>query len=145
MAARMAFQARNVMVQRDAVADAEIFYARAGFDNRAGSFVAEDARRRDGAVLDFFDVGRADAADGDFHQQFIGADARDGDGFEAQVVDAAINDGAHGFRDGGHAEHLATDETRMEHGFFIREFREGTRIKNRRKFEPDLFRENSRN
>ena len=64
--------------------------------------MAEDARGRDGAVLDFFDVGGADAADGDLHQQFIGADARDGDGFEAEVVDAAINDGAHGFGDGEH-------------------------------------------
>lgn len=66
--------------------------------------MAEDARRRDGAIMDFFDVGGADAADGDLDQQFIRADARDGDGFEAQVVDAAINNGAHGLGNGGHAE-----------------------------------------
>ncbi len=80
--------------------------------------MAEDARRRHGAVMDFFDVGRADAADGDLDEQFVRADARDGHGFEAQVVDAAINDGAHGFRDHEHGNHLATDETQMKHGFF---------------------------
>ncbi len=66
--------------------------------------MAEDARRGDGAVLDFFDVGGADAADGDLDQQFIRADARDGDGFEAEIVDAAINDGAHGLWDVEHGE-----------------------------------------
>jgi hypothetical protein len=58
-------------------------------------------------VLDFFDVGGADAADGDFDQQFVCANARDGDGFEAEVVNAAINDGAHGFGDVKHARFLA--------------------------------------
>jgi hypothetical protein len=78
------------------------FEPAADFDDGSGGFVAEDARGRDGAVLDFFDVGGADAADGDLDEEFMGADARDGDGFEAQVVDAAINDGAHGF---GNVEH----------------------------------------
>ena len=74
----------------------------ADFDDGAGGFVAEDARGRDEAVLDFFDVGGADAADGDLDEQFVRAEARDGDGFEAEVVDAAINNGAHGFGDVGH-------------------------------------------
>jgi hypothetical protein len=125
MAAAMAVEARDVMVQRDAVADFEAaredarptIFSTADFYDCAGGFVAEDARRRDGPVMDFFDVGGADAADGDFDEQFIRAEARHGDGFETQVVDAAINDGAHGFRDGGHAEHLATNETRMKQGF----------------------------
>ena len=68
--------------------------------------------------MDFFDVGGADAADGDLDEQFIRADARDGDGFEAEVVDAAINDGAHGFGYVGHGGNLTTDETQMKHGFF---------------------------
>ena len=72
--------------------------------------MAEDARGRDGAVVDFFDVGGADAADGDPDEEFMGADARDGHGFEAQVIDAAINDGAHGLGDGGHGEILTTNE-----------------------------------
>ena len=74
------------------------------FDDGAGGFVAEDARGRDGAVLDFFDVGGADAADGDLDEEFAGGNPRDGDGFEAQVVDAAINDGAHGFGNFEHSE-----------------------------------------
>ena len=68
--------------------------------------MAEDARGRDGAVMDFLDVSRADATHGDLDEQLAGADARDRNGFEAQVVDAAINDGAHGFRDGGHGKLL---------------------------------------
>ena len=71
--------------------------------------MAEDSRRRHGAGLDFFDVGGADAAGGDFDEQFVGADARDGDGFEAQVVHAAIDDGAHGFGDVRHGGILTTD------------------------------------
>ena len=70
--------------------------------------MAEDARGRDGAVLDFFDVGGADATDGDLDEEFMGADARDGDGFEAKVVDAAVNDGAHGFGDNKHGGNLIT-------------------------------------
>ena len=66
--------------------------------------MAEDARGRDEAVLDFFDVGGADAADGDSDEQFVRADLRDGNGFEAEVVDAAINDGAHGFGNVRHGE-----------------------------------------
>jgi len=71
--------------------------------------MAEDARGWDGAVLDFFDVGGADAADGDLDKEFIRAEARDGDGFEAQIVDAAIDDGAHGLGDDEHAPDLTTD------------------------------------
>jgi hypothetical protein len=120
VAAEMALQAGDVMVQSDAVADFEAAQETArgeslrtatsptgaDFHNRAGGFVAEDARGRDGAVLDFFDVGGADAADGDFDEEFVRADARDGNGFEAEVVDDAINDGAHGFRDVEHPQFL---------------------------------------
>jgi len=81
--------------------------------------VAEDARGRDGAVQDFFDVGGADAADGDADEEFVRANVRDGHGFEAQVVDAAINDGAHGFGDGEHAQIKPRMDT-DGHGFFVR-------------------------
>ena len=47
----------------------------------------------------------------------VGADAGDGDGFEAEVVDAAIDDGAHGFGDVRHGRILTTDYT-DGHGFF---------------------------
>ena len=89
--------------------------------------MAEDARGRDGAVLDFFDVGGADAADGDLDEEFMGANTRDGDGFEAQVIDAAVNDGAHGFGDNEHGGNLTTDA----HGWtriFRRELHELSRM-----------------
>jgi hypothetical protein len=108
----MAIEARDMVVQGDAVAGLEATHARARADDGAGGFVSENARRRHGAVLDFFDVGGADAADGDFDEQFVGADARDGDGFEAQVVHAAIDDGAHGFGDVRHGEILTTKDTK---------------------------------
>ena len=111
MPAEMAVQARHVMVQRNAIArlPPQSRDARPQLHNGSGGFMSEDARRRHGAVLDFFDVGGADAAHGDLDEEFVGADAGDGDGFEAQVVHAAINDGAHGFGNGGHGGSLITD------------------------------------
>jgi hypothetical protein len=104
--AEMAVQARDVMVQRNAVADFEVAREDArpttNTDDGSGGFMSEDAGRRDGAMEDFFDVGGADAAHGNLDEEFMGADAGYGDGFEAQVVDAAIDDGAHGFRDVRH-------------------------------------------
>jgi len=106
MAAEMAFQARHVMVQRNAIADFEAAREAArpttDADDGSGGFVSENARRRDGAVLDFFDVGGANAAHGDLDEEFMGADAGDGHGFQTQIVPAAIDDGAHGFGDVGH-------------------------------------------
>ena len=60
--------------------------------------MAEDARRRDGSVVDFFDVGGTDAAGGDFDQKFAGLDLRDRQGLKTKVVRAAIDDGGHGRR-----------------------------------------------
>ena len=57
--------------------------------------MAKNARRRHGAVVDFLDVGGADATHGDFDQEFAGPISRDGDGFEAEIVRAAIDDGLH--------------------------------------------------
>lgn len=56
--------------------------------------------------MDFFDIGRANAADRDFDEQFIFADSGDRHGFDAQIIGAAINHGAHGFRNFEHAENL---------------------------------------
>ena len=84
----------------------------ADLNNRAGAFVAEDARRRDSTVLDFFDIGGANTADGDLDKQFVLAEARDGNGFEAEIVDTAIDDGAHGFGNGEHAGRLTAETQR---------------------------------
>ena len=90
------------MLDGNAVAEAEFFDAPADFGDDARGFVSEDARRGEEAVVDFFYVGRADAADGDLDEQFAGFDIRHGDGFETEVIDPAIDDGPHGF---GH-EHI---------------------------------------
>jgi len=100
MAAGVAIQAGDVMVEGGAGAEAKAAGLRAHLDNDAGGFMAEDARGREGGVLDFFDVGGADAAGGDLNEEFAGADFGDGNGFEAEIVGAAIHDGGHGFRDG---------------------------------------------
>lgn len=109
MATVMAIEARHVMVQRDAVAEAKPADARAHFYDGAGGFVTKYARRRDGAVFDFLDVRGANAANGDANEQFLRADARNGEGFEAKVIRAAIDDGGHGFGDVEHGRVLAAE------------------------------------
>jgi hypothetical protein len=110
MAAGVAFEARDMVMQRDAVAHAELFHARTDTDDGAGGFVSENARRRHSAIVDFFDVGWANAASSDLDKDFVRADARDGQAFKAKVVRAAIDDGAHGFRNFEHANVLAREE-----------------------------------
>lgn len=122
VAAVMAFQARHMMVESHAVADLEAADDVAGaarlhsasarwtnFYNCSSGFVSEDARGFDGAVVDFFDVGGANAADGDFDEQFVWPNGRHRDGFDAEIVDAAINDGTHGFRDDKHGQMLTAN------------------------------------
>ncbi len=102
VAAEMAVQAGHVMVERHAVADFEFPHALADARDGAGGFVAENARRRHGAVLNFFDVSGADAAHGHLDQQVPRPEARDGHGLQAEVVGPAVNDGAHYGRRFGH-------------------------------------------
>ncbi len=109
VAAIMAIHAGDVVVESDAVAGLKLRLFAADLDDGAGGFVAEDARGRDGAVLDFFYVGGADAAGGDFDEEFVAANARDGDSFCAEVVGAAVDCGAHGFWDRKHEIILTTD------------------------------------
>ena len=100
-AAVVALAAGNVMEAHDAIADGEFGDACADFGDDAGHLVAEDARRGVRAHVDFLEIGAADAAGGDLDEQFAGADARNGDGLKAHVVDAAVDDGAHGGGDLG--------------------------------------------
>ena len=102
MAAGVASQTRNMMMQGDAVADAESPYARAEADDGPGGFMTENARGRDGAVVDFLDIGGANTAGGDFDEEVACSDARDGKGFEAEIIYAVINNGLHGPRNGKH-------------------------------------------
>jgi len=90
-------------------------FATADFDNRAGGFVAKDARRRNEAEMDFFDVGRTNTADGDFDEEFIWTDGWDRNGFKAQVIGSAIDYGAHGFRNIEHQKDLNRMESKGTH------------------------------
>jgi hypothetical protein len=80
----------------DTVADFEIFDAFTDLHDGAGGFVSEDARGWNGAVMDFFDVGGTHTAGGDFDQEFAGLDFGNGNGFDPQIVWAAIYDRLHG-------------------------------------------------
>jgi sterol desaturase/sphingolipid hydroxylase (fatty acid hydroxylase superfamily) len=109
VAAVMAIHARDVVMESDAIAEVENrgsgVGGRGGALKRAataadlhdgtGGFVAEDTRGRDGAVLDFLYISWADTAGGDFDEEFVAANARDGDSFGAEVVGAVVNGGAH--------------------------------------------------
>lgn len=64
--------------------------------------MAEDARRRHGAILDFLDIGGANAARGDFNQQFVTVNAWYGDSLSAKVIWPVVNGGKHGFRNREH-------------------------------------------
>ena len=86
-----------MMVQGHAVARPEAARAGTDADDGPGGFMAEDAGRRDGPVMDLFNVGGANAAGGHLHKDVALADAGDGDGFEAEIIWAAIDNGAHGF------------------------------------------------
>src|SRR5689334_17197374 len=100
MGASMALQTRHMMMQSDSVADFESADVNAAADDYACGFVSKNAWRRNCAILNFFDVSWANAADGDLDQQFMRANARDRNGFEAEIVWTAIHDRAHGSWDG---------------------------------------------
>ena len=96
---------RQLEAQRDAVAEAKAAHARAEANDRTGRFMSEDARWRDGAVLDLLDVRRADTADGDPDKEFARPDARHGHCFEPQIIRAAVHRGLHGagnYKHGGY-------------------------------------------
>src|SRR5439155_21297978 len=104
----MALKAGNMMMQCHPLAHVETSDSGAPPNNHAGGLMPKNARWRECAILDFFDVGGADAADGHLDEQFMGADARDTNVFYAQIVRAAIDDGADGFGGGKHRRVLTT-------------------------------------
>jgi hypothetical protein len=110
VAARMAIQTWDVMVQGDSLSHAETTRTRTDLHDRSGRFVTENSRAGDGTVFDLFDVGGAHTANGDFHQQLARADARDRDGFDAQVVFAMVDEGAHFFGQRQHARNETSNQ-----------------------------------
>ena len=89
--------ARDVVETHHTVAAFPFGHAGADGDHRAGEFMAEDLRRLDVAVIDFLDVGAADAAGGDFDEDFAVGNVGNGDFFDAVDGFVAENAGAHGF------------------------------------------------
>ena len=87
-----------MMMQRHAFADTEALHPRAHADDGSGGFMAKNTGRRHGAVMDFLDVRRANAARGDFHQQFVGANARHRQLLQPQIIHPAVNHRPHRFR-----------------------------------------------
>ena len=83
------------MKAHHAIAGSEFFDAWSGGDDGSGEFVAENLRRLDITLEDFFYVGAADAACGDFDEDFVGANFGDGDIFDANDAFIAIHACAH--------------------------------------------------
>ncbi len=84
------------MEDHDAIAGAISADAFADRGNFAGRLVSEDARRGMRASGNFFEVGAADSTGVHADEHFTGANRGDGDGFEADIVHAAVNGGLHG-------------------------------------------------
>ena len=66
--------------------------------------MSEDARGGMGAGGNLLEVGAANAAGMDADEHLSGTDLRDGDGFEADIIDAAVDGGLHGGGDGMRSE-----------------------------------------
>ena len=95
VAAVVALAAGDVVEDDDAIARMEIGDAFTDDGDDTGSFVSEDAWGGVGSGMDFLEIGAAHAAGVDADEQFAGADAGDGNGFESDVVDAAVYGGEH--------------------------------------------------
>jgi hypothetical protein len=82
----------------NAIANSEPRHAFADPYDGPGHLVAEDARRRVRSGVNLFQVGPADSAGGYLYKEFTLPDGRHGYGFDAHVVYAAVDHGAHGGR-----------------------------------------------
>ena len=79
----------------DAVAGLELGDALADFDDGAREFVAENLRRIHESMMNFFQIGAANAARGHSEEQFPFADLRDGHGLDDNLSLTAIHPCAH--------------------------------------------------
>jgi hypothetical protein len=84
------------MKDDDAVAGLENVNASADGGDYPGGFVAEDAGCGVRSGGNFLEVGAADPAGVNFQQKFAGTDGGNGNGFEANVIHAAVDGGTHG-------------------------------------------------
>jgi hypothetical protein len=114
---RVTFEAGNVMMQRNTLSLTKPFHPGANPNDRSGRFMSENARWRDRAKMDFLDVGRTDSADGNFNEQFTGANRRHGHGLGAKPIGASINHRLHRFRNREHGQTLIMDSVQATQKF----------------------------
>src|ERR1019366_3292984 len=95
-----AFAAGDVVKHHHAVAEFVAGNILAERSNHSGSFMAKDAGSRMRTGGNLLEIGAADAAGVDPDQDFSWADLRNRDGFQPNVVHAAINRRLHGGGDG---------------------------------------------
>jgi hypothetical protein len=96
----IAVAARDVMEDHHPVANPEAGNAVANRSNNAGGLVAKDPGSGVRAGGDFLQICAADAAGMDADEDLASADLRHRNGLHADVVDAPIDRGQHGRRDG---------------------------------------------
>jgi hypothetical protein len=89
----IAFAARDVMKNDDAISGMEVAQVLADGGDDAGSFVSENAGCGVRAGRNFLEVGAADAASMHTEKEFAWTDFGNRNGFEADVVLAAIDRG----------------------------------------------------
>ena len=96
----VALAAGDVVKDDDTIAGREASHSGTDGRDNARGFVAEDAGRGVGSGGNFLEVSAADAAGMDAKEQFARADRRHRNGFQADVIDSAVDGGEHGRRDG---------------------------------------------
>ncbi len=97
-AAVIAIAAWNVVEDHDAVADGEVADAISHGGDCASGFMSEDTWSGMRTRVNFLEVGAADAASGDANEDLTRSDGWNRYGFDTDIVDAAIDSGAHGGR-----------------------------------------------
>src|SRR5690349_20802430 len=85
------------MMQRNALSDRKAAEPCTDFYDSSGRLMSKNSWRRHGSILNFLDVGRTDAARGDFHEELGRTDARDRKFFETDIIHATVHRGAHRF------------------------------------------------
>src|SRR5262249_23065164 len=103
------------METHHAVAGLEFGDAMADGNNCAGQFMAEDLWRLHVALVNFLNVGAANAAGCDFDKNFAFADFGNWDFFNTNNSLFAVNASAHGFGDGAESALRLRNRTRTDH------------------------------
>jgi hypothetical protein len=97
VAAKVAFKAWDMVMQGHALANGKTTHKRSNFNDNTRRFMPKNARRRDSAVVNLFNVRGANPASGHLDQKIGGLDAGDGERFQSKVIRPAINDRRHVF------------------------------------------------